>query len=86
LHDINPPTEESQEVPKVSSPWKGTVWRAFVGFRKKYPDIKAYTLSKTDTGLGVIEYSDKKVDTGFSSKILYKTFDGKREDYLGIVD
>jgi hypothetical protein len=25
LHDINPPTKKSQEVPKVSSPWKGTV-------------------------------------------------------------
>lgn len=86
LHDINPPTEESQEVPKVSSPWKGTVWRAMVGFIKKYKDVNAYTLAKTDTGIGVIEYTDVEVETGFSSGIKYSTFDNNREKYLNIVD
>lgn len=86
LHDINPPTEESQEVPKVSSPWKGTVWRAMVGFIKKYPDVKAFTLAKTDTGLGVIEWTDMELETGFITKIKYATFDKDRKKYLNIID
>ena len=85
LHDINPPTEESQEVPKISSPWKGTVWRAMVGFIKKYPEVEAYTLANTDTGLGVIEYVDMKIKEGFSTTIKYATFDKSRKKYLNII-
>lgn len=84
LHDINPPTEESQQVPKVSSPWKGSVWRAMVGFIDKYKT--GYTLSKVDTGLGVIEYTDIDIELGFSTKIDYSTFDKDRRKYLNIID
>jgi hypothetical protein len=86
LHDINPPTEESQRVPKVSTPWKGSVWRAFVGFRQKYPSIESYTLSKVDTGLGVILGSTIPVVPGFSTAMNYEDFDRDRKWLLGIVD
>lgn len=86
LHDINPPTEESQRVPRVSAPWKGTVWRAFVGFRQKYPRIASYTLSKIDTGLGVILRSEDDVLPGFISTLSYQRFDENRQGLLGIVD
>jgi predicted O-methyltransferase YrrM len=86
LHDINPPTEESQRVPKVSTPWKGTVWRAFVGFRQKYPRIESYTLAKVDTGLGIILASSDKVALGFSTTLSYDSFDSDRTALLGIVD
>lgn len=84
LHDINPPTEESQRVPKVSSPWKGSVWRAMVGFIAKYKT--GYTLSKVDTGLGVIEHTDIDIELGFSTKIDYSTFDKDRRKHLNIID
>lgn len=86
LHDINPPTYESQQVPKVSTPWKGSVWRAMVGFIKKYPNVNAYTLANTDTGLGVIEYTDQKIEKGFITKMKYETFDRARHEHLNIVD
>jgi predicted O-methyltransferase YrrM len=84
IHDINPPTKESQEVPKVSSPWKGTVWRAFVGFMNKYPKIRAYT-TKHDTGIGWIWKSRHKVDFGFIEKeMTYEEFDKNRYELLRI--
>jgi predicted O-methyltransferase YrrM len=84
LHDINPPTKESQEVPKVSSPWKGTVWRAFVGFMNKYPKIKAYTTNH-DTGIGWIWKSKHKVDFGFiEEEMTYEEFDANRGELLRV--
>lgn len=83
LHDINPPTEESQRVPKASIPWKGTVWRAMVGFIQMYGH--GYTLSKADTGLGVIDYLPG-VKTGFITNMDYQDFDKDRYRHLNIVD
>jgi len=84
LHDINPPTKESQEVPKVSSPWKGTVWRAFVGFMNKYPKINAYT-TQHDTGIGWIWKSRHKVELGFIEKeMTYEEFNANRYELLRI--
>jgi hypothetical protein len=84
LHDINPPTKESQEVPKVSSPWKGTVWRAFVGFMNKYPKINAYT-TQHDTGIGWIWKSRHKVELGFiEEEMTYEDFDKNRNELLRI--
>jgi hypothetical protein len=84
LHDINPPTKESQMVPKVSSPWKGDVWRAFVGFMAKYTKINAYT-TLDDTGIGWIHKSRHKVELGFiDHDTTYEKFDSMRDGYLDI--
>jgi hypothetical protein len=84
LHDINPPTYESQLVPRHSIPWKGSVWRAMVGFIDKYK--QGYTLAKTDSGLGVIEHTDQEIKAGFISDIDYNTFDCNRYKLLNIID
>jgi hypothetical protein len=84
LHDINPPTKESQMVPKVSSPWKGDVWRAFGGFMAKYTKINAYT-TLDDTGIGWIHKSRHKVELGFiDHDTTYEKFDSMRDGYLDI--
>ena len=84
MHDINPPTYNSQLVPRHSTPWKGDVWRAFVGFIQKYPKIKAYTTNH-DTGIGWIWKSGHKVNLGFiESEITYQEFDKKRVELLKI--
>jgi hypothetical protein len=84
LHDINPPTKESQMVPKVSSPWKGDVWRAFGGFMAKYVKVQAYT-TLDDTGIGWIHKSRHKVELGFiDSETTYEKFDSMRDYYLNI--
>jgi hypothetical protein len=84
LHDINPPTKESQMVPKVSSPWKGDVWRAFGGFMAKYVKVQAYT-TLDDTGIGWIHKSRHKVELGFiDHETTYEKFDSMRDYYLNI--
>ena len=84
LHDINPQTKESTNVPKTSSPWKGDCYKAFVGFIKKYPKINTYT-TLDDTGLGFIWKSRHKVELGFiDHDLTWEDFDKNRKELLRI--
>ena len=53
IHDIEPEDEAQQTVPKQQKVWTGDVWRAWDGFKKKYPDVHAETYP-VQYGLGVI--------------------------------
>jgi hypothetical protein len=55
-----------------------------VGFIDKYK--QGYTLAETDSGLGVIEYTDQKIKEGFISDIDYDVFDKNRKKLLNIID
>jgi len=84
LHDCYPHKFEHQQVPRISRIWNGDVWRAFVGFRKKYPNIKSYCYP-FDYGVGVIEYSGDDIETGFSTDIDYDFFKENADDLLNLV-
>ena len=84
LHDCNPKEEWQQLVPRQHKVWYGDVWRAFVGFRLKYPDVISFCLDH-DCGLGVIKYTDKKIEPGFITDISWQEFDKNRKQLLGII-
>lgn len=64
LHDIAPETEAMQVVPRQQREWTGDVWRAWDGFRKKYPDVRTEE-HPVKYGLGVIFPEGKKVKAHF---------------------
>lgn len=84
LHDCNPPSEKDQLVPRQHKIWYGDVWRAFVGFRLKYPYEIAFCIDH-DCGLGVIKYTDKKIEPGFSTNMSWQRFENDRKQLLGII-
>jgi len=84
LHDCNPPTEKDQLVPRQHKIWYGDVWRAFVGFRQKYPDVVSYCRD-FDCGCGVIKYTDKKIEPGFITDMSWGQFSNNRKELLGII-
>ena len=84
LHDCNPPTEKDQLVPRQHKIWFGDVWRAFVGFRIKYPDVVSYC-KDFDCGCGVIKYTDQKIEPGFITDMSWEHFDNNRKELLGII-
>lgn len=84
LHDCNPPTEKDQLVPRQHKVWYGDVWRAFVGFRLKYPGVTSFCLNH-DCGLGVIKYTDQKIEPGFVTNMSWNEFDKSRKQLLGII-
>lgn len=84
LHDCNPPTEKDQLVPRQHKIWYGDVWKAFVGFRLMYPKVTSFCLDH-DCGLGVIKYTDQKIEPGFTTYMTWQEFDKNRKQYLGII-
>lgn len=84
LHDCNPEYEWQQLVPRQHKVWYGDVWRAFVGFRIKYPEVDAFLLDH-DCGLGIIRYTDKQIEPGFITDMPWQEFDQNRKSLLGII-
>lgn len=85
LHDVNPATEAEQAETKISSPWRGTVWRAWVGLISKYPKLNTYT-TKQDTGLGFLYKSRHKIEVGFIDKeTSFEEFFSNKSELLRLV-
>lgn len=84
LHDCNPKEEWEQLVPRQHKVWYGDVWRAFVGFRLKYPDVNAFLVDH-DCGLGIIRHTTQKIEPGFVTDISWQEFNNNRKQLLGII-
>ena len=64
IHDIKPPSFESQIVPRESKIWCGDVWRAWNGLKKRYGTLNLDYIDE-EFGLGVIYKSRHKIEVGF---------------------
>jgi hypothetical protein len=64
IHDIKPPSFESQIVPRDSKIWCGDVWRAWNGLKKRYGTLNLDYIDE-EFGLGVIYKSRHKIEVGF---------------------
>jgi len=86
LHDTIPPSAAHQIVPRKQLSWTGDVWRAVVGFKQSYPDVKLETY-RSDYGLTVIYPEGKKVKKNFENKELsYEEFKANEVELLNIID
>ena len=84
LHDVNPTTKQTQLVPCQSSMWEGDVWRAFVGLRKTYPNVKTNCLLD-DHGVGIIYPMGAKFNGDFEDMDMsYEDFAKDKEALLGV--
>lgn len=84
LHDLNPELEIQQLVPRQNKQWTGDCWRAFVGFRERYPDVIAYTHPE-DWGVGIIYPKGQLFEPGFISDITFEEFMKTKEHLLNFV-
>lgn len=83
LHDCLPTSFEKQIVPRQTKEWFGDVWRAFVGFRAKYPEWNTYCHA-FDCGIGVILVEDK-IEAGFISDMPYVEFEKNKNQLLNLI-
>jgi hypothetical protein len=82
VHDINPETEEAQSETRISTPWRGTVWRAWVGLMKTYPKLTAFS-TDDDSGLGFLYKTRHKIESGFiDTETTFEEFAQNRNDLL----
>lgn len=84
VHDISPDTRDQQRVPRISRQWTGDCWRAFVGFRKRYKEVKSYA-HKEDWGVGVIVPGGKEFEIGFVSDMAFEEFMLNKKELLGFI-
>lgn len=73
IHDIHPKDEAMTLVPRQQKIWTGDVFKAWYGFKQKYPKIKTEYLEET-WGLGLIWKSKAKIDLGFVSDISFDEY------------
>lgn len=83
LHDCNPPGFQDQVVPRQNRVWYGDVWRAFVGFRQKYPEVKSWCHNQ-DCGVGVI-ICGGDIEPGFITSTPWKDFEVNRKELLNLI-
>ena len=86
LHDCNPPTEANQlEAYDGSSPWNGTVWKAWARLRMSRPDL-AMCVVDTDWGVGVIARGRQELfPEAADAELTFDFLDAHRVQLLNLV-
>ena len=86
LHDCNPPTFESQVVPRIQGEYCGTVWRSVIGFYLDYGEkIKTGYFDDPHGLFAIYKTGRFAVKEGFTNyDMTYEEFDSRRKELLGI--
>lgn len=86
LHDCNPPSYESQVVPRMQGEYCGTVWMAVVGFQSEYGEkIKTGYFDDPHGLFAIYKTGRFAVKEGFTNyDMTYEEFDSRRKELLGI--
>ena len=86
LHDCNPPTYESQVVPRIQGEYCGTVWRSVVGFIKEYgTKIKTGYFDDPHGLFAIYKTGRYAVKEGFTDqKMTYEEFDRIRGEVFEV--
>lgn len=83
-HDANPTEKIQTLLPRQNKQFTGDVFRTFVGFRKKYPDVETYTYPQ-DWGIFCIVPKGQVFEKGFVSNITFNDFMKNKEILLNFV-
>lgn len=85
-HDMNPPTELHQRVPRESKQWNGDCWKAFVKLRER-SDLRMVTVN-CDWGCGIITRGKQEPlgrTVSNEDNLTYENFDKNRQRWLNLV-
>lgn len=77
LHDVCPTDEAMTIVPRKQKVWTGEVYKTFFTLHEN--DLIPTSFIKDDFGLGIIEYTDNKLEQGFTHNIPFSEYE---ESYL----
>lgn len=82
-HDMLPPDENHQKVPRIQTQWTGDCWKAFVVLRGTRPDLSMYVIN-TDYGCGIIRTG--KQETINYGPLTWKNFEKNRQEWMNVVE
>ena len=82
-HDMMPPNEDAQKVPRIQKQWMGDCWKAFVEVRMERDDLEMYVVD-TDFGVGVIRFGkQEKLDIKLSD-INWANFEKNKKEWMNV--
>lgn len=83
-HDIIPPWEDAQKVPRPQPPtiWTGDCWRAWLSLRESRRDLTMFVV-ESDYGCGIIEFGQQSLITT-SKNMSYEKFAPRQTELLNI--
>jgi hypothetical protein len=87
LHDCNPPSYESQLVPRQAVAWNGDVWKSIVKLRYTTTDLDISVIN-TDYGVGIItKGKNTPIDKFTLDELLqWDTFKNNRKYFLNLLE
>ena len=87
LHDCNPPSYESQLVPRAASVWNGDVWKSIVKLRHLDIDLDISVVN-TDYGVGIITHGKNYPIDKFTleESLEWDVFSSDRKYFLNLLE
>ena len=82
-HDMNPPSEIMQRVPRETKWWTGDGWKAWVRLRSERADLSMFVID-TDFGCGVIR-KGRQERIQLPETLDWSTLDENRVALLGLI-
>jgi SAM-dependent methyltransferase len=82
-HDMLPPTELCQMVPRAVCEWTGDCWKAWVKIRSERDDL-AMSVVDTDFGCGLIKRGQQKT-ISINCDLNYQNFCDHKQEWMNIV-
>lgn len=88
-HDMNPTTEQMQQVPRIQTEWTGDCWKAWISLRENNSKINMFVVD-ADYGCGVIRKDKQKklellLTSNHYSKSFYGHFNENRKRWLNLI-
>lgn len=83
-HDMSPPLEIYQRVPRETRIWNGDCWKALVKLRNERPDLSIVTVD-TDEGCAIISRVGKKYPFRLTRELTYENLSKHRDEWLNLV-
>jgi hypothetical protein len=83
-HDMNPPTEKHQAVPRLQRDWNGDCWKAWVQILTERNDLTMHVVDM-DWGCGVIKFGDQQHLLIDIDKLNYEFLENNRKSVLNLI-
>ena len=83
-HDMNPPTEKHQAVPRLQRQWTGDCWKAWAQIRTERNDLTMHVVDM-DWGCGVIKFGDQQHLLIDINKLNYEFLENNRKSVLNLI-
>jgi hypothetical protein len=82
-HDLNPPSEQHQIMPRQSTEWCGDCWKAWVKLRMQRSEL-AMCVVDADFGCGILQRGEQKL-LSVKDELSYKHLSRNRKDWLNLI-